>query len=242
MLTNQERFNQGFTSKTLSDRQVEVTNNLGRDVDEFEIVFLDGYFGEVREHGGIADTETGRINIDHERLISTAQMTAADTFVAGNVAYFAPGGAGAAGEIRDEMANGRIAVGIITAFGGAAGAHTWVELRPFTQRGESGPARELKVTEFEVDADATAGLTVDVPRGALVVDMWNVCTAANAGGTVKLNIIGGADVVDAMAMAVDNALTRGAVLNHANRVVPAAGVEVTTAAAGDRGLVYVAYI
>ena len=45
-----------FSEVTLSDKQPLVTNNLGRAVDPFVLVLLDGWFREVREYDGIADT------------------------------------------------------------------------------------------------------------------------------------------------------------------------------------------
>ena len=125
-----------FSEVTSSDKQVLVTNNLGRDAEFAELVYLDGYFGEVRETGGIANGETGYINIRDDRLIRTQQIEATDTFTAGNVLYFVSGGASAAGKLcDDDPGSGTVyACGIITDEEGTGGAQTAVEFRPFVQR------------------------------------------------------------------------------------------------------------
>ena len=118
------------------DVQPLITNSEGRTVLPFEIV-LQGtfpfYCGEVREYNGIADSSQGRINIEHRRVIRTKQMEATDTFVVGAKVYFSPGGAGAAGLIIDEASKsaGDIEYGVCEGFGGSAGAHTYIDVRPF---------------------------------------------------------------------------------------------------------------
>ncbi len=118
------------------DIQPLMTNGEGRALDPFEIV-LDSVFpffcGEVREPDGIAIAALGRINIEHRRVIRTAQIEVTDTFVVKAVVYFHPGGAGAAGLIVDlaGKAAGDIEYGVCEGFGGAGGAHTYIDVRPF---------------------------------------------------------------------------------------------------------------
>ena len=123
-----------FSEVTINDKQPLITNNLGRATTIAELVFLSGYFGDVVEQDGIANAATGRINIDSDRTIRTEQMEATDTFVVGNTIWFVSGGAGAAGVLEDANTGTDYAAGIITGFGGTAGAHTFVEFRPFAQR------------------------------------------------------------------------------------------------------------
>lgn len=125
---------QNFSEVTENDKQVTVTNNLGRTALFQELVYLDGYFGEVKEVGGIANGATGKININAERKIKTQQVEATDTFTAGNTLWFAGGGAGAAGTLEDANGGSDLAVGIITGEEGTGGAQTAVEFRPFVQR------------------------------------------------------------------------------------------------------------
>lgn len=118
------------------DIQPEITNGDTRDYDPFEIV-LNGaapfYVGEVRDADGILASASGRVNIDSRRVIRTKQMEATDTFVVGAVVYFHPGGNSAAGVIVDLASKlaGDIEFGICEGFGGAATAHTYIDVRPF---------------------------------------------------------------------------------------------------------------
>ena len=114
--------------------QVTVTNNLGRTALYGEIVLLNGMYGIVMEHDGIANNAKGRISVlQPDTLISTAQITASDTFVAGAAIYFKAGGSSAAGTLEDSAAGGAVAIGTIESFGGSAGAHTSVSFRPYSQ-------------------------------------------------------------------------------------------------------------
>ena len=111
------------------DTQPLITNGQGRAFLPFEIVLNSAapfYCGEVREAGGIADTATGRININHNRVIRTNQFSG--TIAAGVEVYFQPGGAGAAGAIVPIA--GKSAGSI--KFGRCEGVGTgWVEIRPY---------------------------------------------------------------------------------------------------------------
>jgi hypothetical protein len=114
--------------------QVTVTNNLGRTAIYGEIVLLDGMYGIVMEHDGIANGATGRIYVlQPDTLISTAQITAASTFVAGAAIYFKAGDSSAAGTLEDSAAGGAVAIGTIESAKGDAEAHTSVSFRPYSQ-------------------------------------------------------------------------------------------------------------
>lgn len=114
--------------------QATVTNNLGRKAVYGEIVLLDGMYGIVMEHDGIANGATGRIYVlQPDTLISTAQITAADTFAVGHPIYFLAGGNSAAGTLEDSADGGAVAIGTITGAQGIGGAHTSVSFRPYSQ-------------------------------------------------------------------------------------------------------------
>ena len=123
-----------FSEISVNDKQPVITNNLGRDVTIAELVYLGGYFGDVVDQDGIANSETGRINIDSDRIIRTEQMEATDTFTVGSTIWFVAGGSGAAGVLEDANTGTDYAAGIITGSGGTGGAQTYVEFRPFAQR------------------------------------------------------------------------------------------------------------
>ena len=112
--------------------QVTVTNDLGRTAIYGEIVLLDGMYGIVMEHDGIADNATGRMYVlQPNTLISTAQINTASTFVAGAAIYFKAGSSSAAGTLEDSADGGAVAIGTIESAKGEAGAQTSVSLRPY---------------------------------------------------------------------------------------------------------------
>jgi len=237
-------YNYNFTEKELSARQVKVTNDLGRLALYGELVLLSGYLGEVREHDGIASGATGYIKIADDRVISTSQVEATDTFVVGNMLHFLPGGSGAAGTIVDTPTSATVPIGYCIDEQGADGAQTAVSFRPLVQGTEASPGHTYKVVKTVIAADATAGVAVDIPVGAIIVDAWAVATATVGSGAATLKIGGGgATIATGLVMAVAKAVGRlAAGVEVANLVVGAAGVEIHTANAGDRGHVYVAYI
>jgi hypothetical protein len=114
--------------------QVTVTNNLGRTAVYGEIVNLDGMYGIVMEHDGIANAATGRISVlQPNTLVSTAQVNATDTFVVGRPIYFLSGGAVAAGTLEADAGGGAVAIGTIREEFGAGGAQTGVAFIPYSQ-------------------------------------------------------------------------------------------------------------
>lgn len=135
-------------------KQAEVTNNLGRTAIYGEIVYLDGIYGIVMEHAGIADGAKGRIAmLDSDIIVSTAQITATDTFGVGRPVYFLAGGSSAAGTLEDSAASGAVAIGTITAEQGSAGAMTAVSFRPYSQIVDYGGYDDrLDAVEAVVDA------------------------------------------------------------------------------------------
>lgn len=154
-----------FSEVEINSFHVPVTNNLGRDATEKELVYLDYWFGEVCEYGGIANGAAGRINIDHNRIIRTAQIETTDTFTVGNTVYFLAGGSSAAGKLVDSSAGGAVAVGTITGEGGTGGAQTYVEFRPFLQKANN-DGLDARITALEVDA-ATAQACILVPLASI---------------------------------------------------------------------------
>lgn len=228
---------------TMNDRQITVTNNLGRTALSRELVYLDGYFGEVMEYAGIADTASGKININHERKIRTAQIETADTFTAGNVLFFEPG-SGAAGKLVDTPTGTTVAVGMINDAGGTGGAQTWVEFRPFAQGTESQIGEAVKVAKITVPTGShSAGTPVvdtSLPVGSEIIDVNVVATATNASGTVTVSD-GTNDITNAIACDTDNAISRAASIDQAYNVVVAAGLTLTANATGDAGIAYVYY-
>ena len=126
-------YNYNLAIREVGD-QVTVTNDLGRTALYGEIVLLDGMYGIVMEHDGIASGATGRMYVlQPDTLISTAQINATSTFVAGRPIYFKAGGTGAAGTLEDSAADGAVAIGTIESAVGDDEAHTSVSFRPYSQ-------------------------------------------------------------------------------------------------------------
>jgi len=227
--------------------QVVVTNNLGRAALFGELVYLGGYFGYVAENPSIANGATGRIQLLDESVeISSAQVEATDTFTAGNILYFLPGGSGAAGTLVDAPATGTIPIGKITGEFGTGGAQTAVKFRPFASgASEAVPGSTLKVIRADLLASEdfhTVGKVLAIPVGSRIVDVVAIATAANSGGTVQL-LNGSSAVHTALVFTTDGAVTRmAAAVDDTKLLVGADAMSLLTHAAADAGIVYVYYI
>lgn len=222
--------------------QVVVTNGLGRTALYGEMVFLGGYLGFVMEYAGIANGATGRIALVDETFeFTTAQVEATDTFTAGKQAYFVPGGSSAAGKLVDTPESGSIPVGVITAEQGTGGAQTAVTVRAFNSRA----VQNAKIARVVIDAGtdySTNGKAVQIPVGAYIVDVWNIATATASGGTAQV-MNGSSAVHTAIAMAVDQAVTRvSAGVDDTKLLVGTDAITVKTHASGDAGIVFIEYI
>lgn len=250
-----------FSEVTINDKQPLVTNNLGRDVLDKELVYLGGYFGEVCEYGGIANGATGRINIDGDRIIRTAQIEATDTFTAGNTLYFVSGGSGAAGKLVDaDPGSGTVyACGIITGSSGSGGSETYVEFRPFVQRLDAADVSaqvatlqaemlveqaEPKIFVQKVTTGAASITVTGLGEGDEIIDVMIIPTGASTNGTIKITD-GTHDITDAMTCATDKTIDRAATIDDAYSTLPAAGAKIVCAGdtvANTKAIVVFTYI
>ena len=136
--------------------QAIVTNNLGRTAIYGEIVYLDGIYGIVMDHDGIAHTATGRIQIlDSDTVISTAQINATTTFVVGQPVYFKAGDSSAPGTLEDDSAGSAVAIGTIVEEFGGDEVQTAVAFRPYSQIVDYG-GYDDRLTAVEAFADDLA--------------------------------------------------------------------------------------
>lgn len=239
--------------------QVTVTNNLGRTALYGEIVLLDGMYGIVMEHDGIANGATGRMYVlQPDTLISTAQINTTDTFTAGQPIYFLSGGAVAAGTLEADAGGGAVAIGTIREEFGAGGAQTAVVFTPYDQVVNYGgyntrlTAAEtiiedsaVKVARVVIDAAtdySTTGKAVTIPKGAVILDIVAVATATASGGTAQ--VLNGASAVHtAIAMDADGAVTRViAGVDDTKLLVGTDAITVKTHASGNAGIVSIYYI
>ena len=128
--------NYDFHEETLYDVMQLVTNNTTRTLLHNELVYLDGFFGEVCEIDGIAAGQTGYISINPNRTIRSAQVAdvalMAGDFTIGSTMYFIPQVNANEGYLVDQNDVGApaIPVGIIVA---ADADNDWVTCRPFPQ-------------------------------------------------------------------------------------------------------------
>jgi len=217
-----------FSEVTESDKQITVTNSLGRTAKYAELVNLGGYFGEVREFAGIANGATGRINVNSERTIRTQQVEATTTFTVGSKVYFLSGGSSAAGKLYGVETLNAVPVGVCTAEGGSGGAQTYVEFRPYAQNNLD--AKEVKQLVYEVTTGAAAIVVPTLKQGDEIVDVMVIATGASTNGTIKITD-GTSDITNAMTCAVDKTIARAGTIDDAKSVLPAAGA--TIVCAGD---------
>ena len=247
-----------FKVLTENDRQPVITNSLGRTIELFEFVLLSGYFGECVEPDGIANGATGRINVDHERIVQTDQINTAATFVAGNPLYYKAGSSSVAGTLESSSSNAT-AIGTITGFGGRAGAHTYVEFRPYLQKADNGDLdtrmtaaeaaieaeqAEPKILVQKVTTGAASIAVTGLAEGDEIIDVMIIPTGASTNGTIKITD-GTHDITNAMTCASDQTIARAGTINDAYSTLPAAGAAIVCAGdtvANTRAIIVITYI
>ena len=242
--------NYGFHAERLSHFQPKVTNNSGRTVKRLELVYLDGFFGEVLEVDGIADSAEGVINIDPFRLIRTQQVADNQNFGAGDVVWFKPQDGSDEGELYDSKdAANFVPVGTIV----AGADNDYVVFKSFQQDFSFGLMRHVPtgqmsfLAEYEVDEAADGGLDVSLDDlgmevGDKIVDVWIVCTDGDSTGTLKIGHKDGNDITDAMTCTTANAVTRAGELDPDELEATADGFTVTAGADVDRGIMFISFV
>ena len=161
--------NHKFQNKTVKDRIVVLENTLARDVEQFELVIFNGYFGEVRNVEDVANGDDILVNIDSNRIICTDQVGAGQTFAVGGKVWFDPNAADAAGALYDaENVSDFVAVGIVTAIDTASQAY--LEFRPFAQ--------DTDITLVRDAASAAEAVALNTAHRGLVAGNPHVVTVA----------------------------------------------------------------
>lgn len=260
--------NYDFYAQTLNDKKMVLENTTSRSLEQFELVLLNGYFGEVMNVEDVADGEDAIVNIDSFRTIRTSQVGDSQTFAVGDIIWFDPNGNSAAGALYDSNDSPDfIPVGVVTAI---VTGHENVEFRPFVQDTDLSLVRDegdvisditsdvtdletnqVKVVDAIIDADASGGVDFDVVEdlgmadGDIILDVAVIATVTETNGTLTLSHKAGNDITDAIACATDNAVERASSLDQAEVAVDAA-VNLTVTAAGDtaanpRGIVRITY-
>jgi len=109
---------------------------------------------------------------------------------------------------------------------------------------QSNISAALRVSKTSITATAVAGIAVDIPVGAKIIDAHVVCTSSNGSGTmqVKTGATSPSAITDAMDCNTEGAIDRAATIDDAYNLVGADGVKIFSNGALDRGDVYIEYI
>lgn len=254
--TEYDPANYNFAERKDGSTQRLVTNNLGRAVEKHELVYLGGFFGEVADYAGIANGAAGYIDVAADRIITTEQIEATDTFTAGNTLYFEAGGSSAAGKLVDAATATTVPVGKIVSEQGTGGAQVSVAFIPFAQntgittdqlidaQAESlvVKTKTLKVVCAADNAYTTTPLVLPIPVGSTIKDITAICTGAVTGGTAVVKN-GTTAICTPLVMAVEKTINRmSAAVEHTKLLVGTDAITLATHADGDLGIVFVDYI
>lgn len=263
--TEKVRGTYGFLEQTLSDRTMVVTNATTRKMLQNELVLVDGIFGNVLEHNGIAGSASGKISINADRTIKTNQLATGAAFTVGATVYAVDGTNDVPVKLTHASA-GNTPVGVCVEIDPAT-TQLYVVFRPFIQpvNNTGFEARvdaleddvealeanvalnPMKVAEIVVDDDASSGLAfanaaTGLAVGDKIVDIIVRADAANAAGTAKVTHggAGGVDITDAISNVAEGTIGRaGKVVDG---VITADGLVITTDNAATKCTVYVSYI
>jgi len=232
--------NYSFFEEQLSKVQIEVKNELGRDVENNELVIIDGLFGNVVDFEGIVDDARGLIDITTDRVISTTQIDTSDTFAVDDIVYFLSGKAAAAGKLIVTNDSGAVAVGICTKINNG----TSVSLRPFAQN--NGVVNAPKTIVHKITATAATAVPVGgLKEGDEIIDAFTICSGASTSGTLIVEDGAGNNITSAMTCAVVDALHRATTIDLTYSTLPATGaaiISVGGTAANTKGVVVITYI
>ena len=98
------------------------------------------------------------------------------------------------------------------------------------------------IAKFEITADATTPVAIDIPLGAEIVDVAVQCSASNASGTATVQVGGGGTAItSAIVCAVIDINSKTTKVVQSVKYVGVDGIEVVTNGASDRGVVYISY-
>lgn len=231
MAMTEAKINYNFHENFINVDLILITNSSGAAYVHLQLVYENGYFGEVREFDGIANGATGYINIYSKRRITTTQIDTGDTFVLYDPLYFNPTTA----KLEVDYALGSVLAGTVTKINNGVS----VEFMPYKQ---NNIPESVEMSTYDIDADASGSIDITglVPLGSTILDVFVEATATNASGTLQLREeTGDAAITDAIICAVDNVVTRVTTLSIST--VGANGLEIVANGAADRGLMTIVW-
>jgi hypothetical protein len=106
-------------------------------------------------------------------------------------------------------------------------------------RTEIGAASRVAKTSV---ISGSAGIAVDIPTGAKIIDAHVICTASNGSGSMTIKTAGGTSISDAMACTTADAIARATTLDTTYTTVDADGIEIVANDDADSGDVYIHYM
>jgi hypothetical protein len=223
--TEKVRGTYGFLEQTLSDRTMVITNATTRKMLQNELVLVDGIFGNVLEHNGIAGRASGKISINADRTIKTNQLASGAAFTVGATVY-AVAGTNDAPVGLTHVSVGNTPVGVCVEIDPAT-TQLYVVFRPFIQPVDI-TAVEADVTQLKADVDV---LEADVAtEGSVLKDIKDNAKDAtydNSASGLTADTLGSAiDEVEEHAENIDDAIgaikgvgyTDGTLKTHEDRL------------------------
>ena len=99
----------------------------------------------------------------------------------------------------------------------------------------------VRVARTTVTASGTAGIAVDIPQGATILDVVVLSTDTIGSGTVQVKVTDGSAISDAITMETANAITRLGTIDPDYAKVGADGIELVTNGDSDEGYVDIYY-
>jgi len=102
----------------------------------------------------------------------------------------------------------------------------------------------LRTVKKSIITTAVAGIAVDIPIGAKIIDVRVICTTSNGSGSMQIKT--GADtpvvISDAIACVTGDVLARAGTLDTTYTTVGTDGIKIFSNGASDKGDVYIDYI
>lgn len=156
----------------LNSEQVIIKNTSGAAYEQGDLVYEQGFFGDVVDEAGIANNAEGVINIAADREIQTDQINSADTFAVSTnkapaIVYFDHGN----NVLRDNKGSDCVAVGALVK-GGNKDANDVIVFKTFEQPslGQNLTPGSVSATELASDSVTTAKILNANVTGAKIAD------------------------------------------------------------------------
>lgn len=221
-----------YIQKEIVDH-INLINDTGADLVQYEFTVIGGLCLVADE--AIASAAKGSFHVEENLLMQIADFVASeDTFATPNAPVFWDP---ISGNFSDTATAGYYRVGIVHTVKDAGGIVWMTKARDAVLLDQVVPAGEFGFIQYDVDADATTGLTNDFGFNFTVVDTFVECRAASGSGTITVGDSTPNSISSAMVCAVDTTIGRTTVVDDAYATVADGILTFTANGATDRGLV-----